>query len=298
MDNSKHEERVNLLKRVEQYEQEGRFDEDTNIDPPAPTLEPDDIDYLRKKITSRWIKTPFAMFLGELFFYRSARKKQIIIKDVYGAENLNEVKGGGIITSNHFNPFEAFAVEKVFLETRKSRRQKLYAVIREGNYTNFPGLYGFLFKNCNTLPLSSNHQTMKKFFEAVEVLLKKKHYILIYPEQSMWWNYRKPKPLKDGAYRFAARNNVPIIPFFITTKPSDILDDAGFPIQEYYVHIGKPIYKDEKLSDKANAQKMKKENFLAWKKVYEEFYGEPLEYTCDKGKLPNYILESLENKED
>ena len=63
MDSSKYEERVNLLKKVEQYELEGRFDEDTNIDPPAPTLEPDDVDYLREKITSKWIKTPVAMFL-------------------------------------------------------------------------------------------------------------------------------------------------------------------------------------------------------------------------------------------
>ena len=298
MDNSKHEERVNLLKKVEQYELEGRFDEDTNVDPPAPTLEPDDIDYLRKKITSKWIKTPFAMLLGEIFFYSSARRKKIIIKDVYGIENLNEVKTGAIITSNHFNPFEAFAIEKVFLETRRSRRQKLYAVIREGNYTNFPGLYGFLFKNCNTLPLSSNHQTMRKFMEAVKILLEKGHFILVYPEQSLWWNYRKPKPLKDGAYRFAVQNNVPIIPFFITTKPSEILDDAGFPIQEYYVHIGKPIYKNPDLNAKENVAIMKKENFLVWKKVYEDFYGIPLEYTCEKGKLPDYILESLENKEN
>ena len=298
MDSSKYEERVNLLKKVEQYELEGRFDEDTNVDPPAPTLEPEDVDYLRKKITSKWIKTPVAMFLGELFFYSSARKKQIIIKDVIGLENLENLDTGGIIVSNHFNPFEAFAVEKIFLESKMSRKHKLYAVIREGNYTNFPGLYGFLFKNCRTLPLSSNHQTMKKFFDAVKTILGDGDFILIYPEQSLWWNYRKPKPLKDGAYRFAVRHNVPIIPFFITTKESDILDDAGFPILEYYVHIEKPIYKDDNLKEKENVQKMKKDNFLIWKKVYEDFYKIPLEYTCDKNKLPDYILESLENKDN
>jgi len=296
MDNSKYEERVNLLKKVEQYELEGRFDEDTSIDPPAPTLEPEDVDYLRKKITSKWIKTPVAMFLGELFFYSSARKKKIIIKDVYGLENLEALKTGGIIVSNHFNPFEAFAIEKIFLESKMSKKHKLYAVIREGNYTNFPGLYGFLFKNCRTLPLSSNHQTMRKFFDAVKTILTKGDFILIYPEQSLWWNYRKPKPLKDGAYRFACRHNVPIIPFFITTKESDILDEAGFPILEYYVHVEKPIYKEDKLREKENITRMKKENFLVWKKIYEDFYQIPLEYTCDKSKLPDYILESLENK--
>lgn len=293
MENSKYEERVNLLKKVEQYEQEGRFDEDTNDDPPAPTLEPDEVDYLKEKITSKWIKTPVAMFLGELYFKTSARKKQVIIKDVYGIENLENLDVGGVVTSNHFNPFEAFAVEKIFLDSKMSKKHKLYAVIREGNYTNFPGLYGFLLKNCNTLPLSSNHQTMRKFFHAVNTILTRGDFVLVYPEQSLWWNYRKPKPLKDGAYRFACRNNVPIIPFFITMKDSDILDDAGFPIQEYYVHIGKPIYKDNNLTEKENIKMMKNENFLVWKKVYEDFYKVSLKYTCDESKLPDYILESL-----
>ena len=295
MDNLKYEERVKLLKRVEQYELEGRFDEDTNIDPPAPVLEPDDIDYLREKITSKWVKTPVAMFLGKLYFKNSAKEKQVIIKDVTGIENLENITTGGIITSNHFNPFEAFTVEKVFLESELGKKRKIYAVIREGNYTNFPGIYGFLLKNCNTLPLSSNHQTMKKFFKAIEILLNRGDFVLIYPEQSMWWNYRKPKPLKDGAYKFACRHNVPVIPFFITTKDSDILDEAGFPILEYYVHVEKPIYKDENLSEKENIKMMKKENFLVWKKIYEKFYNKPLEYTCDNNKLPDYIIEALNN---
>lgn len=293
MDNSKYEERVKLLKKVEQYELEGRFDEDTNINPPAPVLEPEDIDYLKEKASNKLLKTPIATFIGKLYFNNSEKKKQVIIKDIYGLDNLENLNTGGIITSNHFNPFEALTIEKVFLESKIGKKHKLYAVIREGNYTNFSGIYGFLFKNCNTLPLSSNHQTMRKFYNAIETLLKRGDFILIYPEQSMWWNYKKPKPLKDGAYRFACRYNVPIIPFFITTKDSEIIDDAGFPVLEYYINIGKPIYKNDNLTDKENINNMRKENFLVWKNVYENFYKIQLEYTCDKDKLPDYILESL-----
>ena len=49
-------------------------------------------------------------------------------------------------------------------ENEKDKR--LYKVIREGNYTNFPGLYGFFFRNCDTLPLSSNKRTMIEFLKA------------------------------------------------------------------------------------------------------------------------------------
>ena len=160
--------------------------------------------------------------------------------------------------------------------------KKLYKVIREGNFTNFPGLYGFFFRNCDTLPLSSNTQTMIEFMKAVDTILQRGDFILIYPEQSLWWNYRKPKPLKLGAYRFASRNNVPVIPIFITMEDTDIIDDDGFPIQEYTVNIEKPIYPDEELSEKENAKLMLKENSEVWKKVHEEFYEKPLEYTTKK----------------
>ena len=70
----------------------------------------------------------------------------------------------------------------------------------------------------------------------------------------MWWNYRKPKPLKPGAFKMAARNNVPIIPIFITMQDSENLDDEGFPIQEYIVNIEEPIYPDMNLSQKENTE--------------------------------------------
>ena len=83
----------------------------------------------------------------------------------YGKKTEN-ISTGAIITSNHFNPFECFTVEYIFRNQEANKSKVLYKVIREGNYTNFPGFYGYLFKNCYTLPLSSNHQTMKK----VEIL--------------------------------------------------------------------------------------------------------------------------------
>ena len=115
--------------------------------------------------------------------------------------------------------------------------------------------------------------------KAVDVLRQKGDFILIYPEQSMWWNYRKPKPLKPGAFKIAARNNVPVIPIFITMQDSENLDEEGFPIQEYIVNIAEPIYPDENISQKENTEKMLNQNFKIWKEIYENFYGTPLEYT-------------------
>ena len=274
----KSQERIEILEKIKQLEKEGKFDVDAENDPPTIELTPDNVDYLKTKRTNKW-KNKFANKLGERFLDAIIKDNKLIIKDVEGLEN------GAIITCNHFNPFDSFTIEEIFSLSGQRKKKKLYKVIREGNYTNFPGFYGFLFRNADTLPLSSNTRTMIKFMQAADTILKRGDFILIYPEQSLWWNYEKPKPLKNGAYKIATRSNVPVIPIFITMKDSNIIGEDGFPIKEYYVHIEKPIYPDVTLSEKENVEKMKNGNFEVWKNIYEEFYGIPLEYTTVKEEV-------------
>ena len=273
--------RVDVLKKIEKLEEEGKFDVDAEDDPPTIVLTPEDIDYLRTKMTSK-IKRVFANKVGERFLDNLLKNNKLIIKEIRGIENLSKVTTGAIVTCNHFNPFDSFTIEKVFRISGKIEEKKLYKVIREGNYTNFPGLYGFFFRNCDTLPLSSNKRTMIEFMKAVDTLLQNGDFILIYPEQSLWWNYRKPKPLKPGAFKFASRNNVPVIPIFITMEDSDIIGEDGFPVQEYIVNISEPIYPDENLIEKQNTERLLNQNFEIWKNIYENFYGIPLVYTTKK----------------
>ncbi|MCI8654794.1 MAG: 1-acyl-sn-glycerol-3-phosphate acyltransferase [Clostridia bacterium] len=269
--------RQEIQEEIKRLEREGKFDVDVEKDPPTIVLTSDNVDYLREKRTSK-IKAKVANKLGTRFFEEMLKKNKLIIKEVKGLENLNKITTGAIITCNHFNPFDSFTVESIFRTTEPGKSKKLFKVIREGNYTNFPGFYGFLFRNCDTLPLSSNTKTMVEFMKAVDHILQRGDCVLIYPEQSMWWNYRKPKPLKDGAYRMAVRNNVPIIPIFITMEDSDIIGEDGMPIQEYIVNIEKPIYQDDKLTKKENVVIMKSQNFEVWKNIYEDFYQIPLQY--------------------
>ena len=284
----KSKERLEVLEKIDKLEREGKFDIDVENDPPTIELTPDNVDYLRRSGTSK-IKRKVANKIGKKFLKKMIKKNKLIIKEIKGIENLKMVESGAMITCNHFNPFDSFTIEKVFRLAEKNKTKKLYKVIREGNYTNFPGFYGFLFRNCDTLPLSSNRNTMKAFMKSVEEILKKGDFILIYPEQSLWWNYKKPKPLKDGAFRLASRNDVPVIPIFITMQDSNILGEDGFFIQEYIVNIGQPIYPDENLNEKENTAIMKEKNAEYWKQVYEEFYQTTLEYTTIDNKLGKNI---------
>ena len=267
--------RVEVLKKIEIYEREGRFDEDVENDPPAPELLPDGVDYLCKKFSSK-VSRRIANFVADHFFLRLIKKKKLVIDGVTGEEYLTALKNGAIVTCNHFHPYDNYAV---FHCIRKALSKKyLYKVIREGNYTNFPGLYGYFFRHCNTLPLSSNRRTMMNFMSAVNTLLKNGESILIYPEQGMWWNYRKPRPFKIGGFKMAYRAGVPVLPTFITMTDDTRLDESGYPIQRYTVHILPPVYPDETLGEKVGAEKMKDEAYALCKAKYEEIYGVPVTY--------------------
>lgn len=290
----KSKDRLEILEKIKKLEESGIFDVDVEDDPPTIPLSPENVDYLRTSRTSK-IKSRMANRMAKKFLNDLLRDNKLIIKEVKGLENMQNIQTGAIITCNHFSPYDSFTIEKVFRMAGQDKYRELFKVIREGNYTNFPGLYGFFFRNCDTLPLSSNKRTMIEFVKAVDTILKRGDFILIYPEQSMWWNYRKPKPLKNGAFHFAARSNVPIIPVFITMEDSEIIGEDGFPIQEYTVNIGKPIYPDDKLNEKVNTEIMRDKNFDIWKNIYEDFYKTPLEYDIlDKEELEE---QGIENKE-
>ncbi len=268
-------ERIKILKRIEEYEKKGWWDKDVQDNPETFELLPDKVDYLNKKLSSK-IATIFANWAGTRFFEKLLKNKQMIIDEIKGIENFLQIQGGAIITCNHFNACDNYAVWKAIKPHMKGH--KLYKVIREGNFTNSPKPYGLIMRHCNTLPLSSNMDTMKKFMHAVDVLLKKGEKILVYAEQGMWLNYRKPRPLKEGAFRFAAVSNVPVLPIFITMQDSDVLDADGFFVQKYTINILPPIYPDAKLTKKDNIKSMCEQNYQAWVKTYEEFYKIPLTY--------------------
>lgn len=265
-------EKMSLDERINFLIENGRYDIDVFDDPP--TLPLDKMDYLRKNPLNK-SKTFIANMLAKGYINKLIKKGELIIDEIKGIENLEAIDTGAIITCNHFSPFDNFAVQKVFERVQK-KGQKMWKIIREGNYTNPPCLK-FFFKNCDTLPLSSNMHVMGDFLRAVKTLLNRGDFILIYPEESLWPNYKKPKPLKDGAFKFAVRNNVPVVPIFITFNDSGKVDKSGQSIQKYTVNVCPAIYPKEDMKTKENIEYMKNENSRMWNEIYEGFYSETLE---------------------
>ena len=265
-----------LLRRIAALEKKQLWHLDVEDDPETYPLMPDKVDYLNEKLINK-IKNKIANVFGARFFDKMIKNKQLIIKEVRGIENFTAVKGGKIVTCNHFSVGDNYAVWVALREHMQGKL--LYKVIREGNYTNPPKPFGLFMRHCNTLPLSSQRATMVKFMKAFAELLERGETILIYPEQGMWWNYKKPRPMQDGAFSLAVRNKAPIVPIFITMEDSNVMDGDGFFVQEYTLHILPAIYPDASLSLREAKEDMRARNYGAWVEVYEQFYNKKLVYS-------------------
>ncbi len=265
--------------KIEAYERQGLFDQDIAIDPPTIPLKPGTVDYTCRKLSTR-LGTKLANKIGQHHFENMMKRGEVALKEIRGQENLKDLENTGVlVTCNHFSPFDNYAVNKALLPLLQGR--DLYKVIREGNYTNFKGLYGYLFRHCNTLPLSSSMACMREFLAALHTLFARGEKILIYPEQALWPNYRKPRPLKVGSFRLAVKEKMPILPIFITMEDTDIQTKDGSTVQAYTVHIFPPIYPDPSANPREESKRICRANYDLWKETYESFYQIPLTYLTE-----------------
>lgn len=187
---------------------------------------------------------------------------------VYGRKNLKGVRSG-ITTCNHVNKLDAIAIGKAM------RGKKMRYTVAEFN--NMDCSLGSYIRAYGSMPFSTDMKAMKNFNKAVDYYLSNNTFINFFPEQSEWWCYEKPRPVLPGAYHFAAKNNVPIVPIFITFTKTGRLDENGIEKRKFHVHILKPIYPKKDLSLSENKEYLKNENMKAWIKKYEEFYNRTYE---------------------
>ena len=62
------------------------------------------------------------------------------------------------------------------------------------------------------------------------------------------------------------------------------MGEDGFYVQEYTIHISPPIYPQQGLAHRKQAEIMMKKNYEVWKQIYESVYHIPLSYTTQDNK--------------
>ena len=273
------DEKRTIIKNIESALRSGNTFMKVSVNDPTPT--DDDIkriilpfDNKRCSGVSK-IKAFLARKLAESFTKKVNRDTEIV-----GLENALGIRGSAILTSNHYNPTDSTPIR--ILAKHLNKEKRLHISVQESNVF-MTGLFGFLMKNCNTHPFSGNAEYMvKNLRPALESILKNDSLLLIYPEQEMWYNYKKPRELRDGAYHYAALFGVPVIPTFTEMITLDGKRDTdGFLPIKHVLHILPPIYPNISLSVRENRTRMQTIDYILKKKCYEDVYGRKLDSEFD-----------------
>lgn len=203
-----------------------------------------------------------------------------------GLEKIEDIQDGAIITCNHFNQLDSTLVHALI---EKKDSKPVYTVIEETNL-DLPGLFGFLMNYGSNIPISVNYDYMRhEFMDQLEEVRDKKGYILIYPEQEMWFNYRRPRPLKRGAYYYASKLNLPVISLFAQMVDREEMDDENFHQVDYVVHVLDPLYPDPDKSDRLNSIEMARQDEKQRQEAYESIYGRKLSDPFSEDDIAGYV---------
>ncbi len=262
--------RLDVLKSIGECEKRGEFDR--HVDPIdfSKVIKVDGNYHYTKKgfeklkysVEELFIVRPYTVYIN----------KKVMKTEFFGREHLKGIDSA-VLTCNHVFMFDCLAMRAAV------KGHKLYTVAAPFN--NMKGFLGEMMRAGGMMPLSDEPSGLKAFNTAVTKLLEDRNYLLVYPEQAMWWMYEKPRPYKDGAFYIAARHNVPVIPCFITFRPTGKTDEDGIPEKSFIVNILEPVYPDGEKTLRENVAYMKETSYNRCREKYESFYGIPLKYTCE-----------------
>lgn len=193
---------------------------------------------------------------------------------VYGVWRIKDRKklkklGPCISVSNHFGYIDAALTRYAF------GCKKQYIIAAPHNCKQ--NLGGAIIRAATAIPLPINFRGTKAFGETLKYMVARGASLHIYAEKSMWLRYKKPRPFMDGAFHYADRLDIPVVVMQYHIVPSKGLRKL-FGLPKAVVRIADPIYSDKTLPPRQRQLDLKARAEAAAKQLYEEFYGEPLEY--------------------
>lgn len=216
------------------------------------------------KVVGFFLKLIIVLFLPVLTFILFGAR-------VRGKKNLKPLKGGAISICNHFQYFDTFFVRAALGAFRSYHTM--------GPWNNRHDIVGWLMRCGAMLPLTGNLTGMRNFNREVErLIVKKKKIVNFYPEQALWLNYQKPRPMMDGAFHYAVKLNVPVVPIFCTFRKK-----KG-KAKKLRVNVLPLLYPDQNLPKRDRVEDLRIRAQQAWKDCYEKNYGIPLQYLCDNAE--------------
>lgn len=184
---------------------------------------------------------------------------------IKGRKNLKGIKNA-ITISNHIHALDCMLVRQA-----TPFKRNYFTVAPHNNLAGFGGMY---IRSLGALPLPETTGAHKNFNKNIEnILQNKKGYVHFYAEQALWFRYEKSRPYKDGAFHYAVKNNVPVIPIVFLFKELNKFERLFRRNKKIIVKVLKPVYPDNKLNNKENLEHIKTQAQQQYDDEVINFYG-------------------------
>lgn len=268
-----------VIENIKRFSENGEFHNKVELHDPVLTYEDS------RRITDLFVdnRKRFSFKIKSVIARTAAQAATRLLNkttEIVGIDKIPEDIGGMIITSNHFSPIENTVVRHL---TNKLGRKNVCVISQTSNFA-MEGVIGFLMNYADTIPISTEPRYLARDFLSVlkEKLVDEKRAVLLYPEQEMWFNYRKPRPPKNGAYFYSAKLNIPIVSCFVEITDLDIPEkNKDFNKVKYTLHILDVLYPDPDKTAKENTEYMANTDYRLKRECYEKVYGRTLDYTFE-----------------
>ncbi|MCH5165357.1 MAG: 1-acyl-sn-glycerol-3-phosphate acyltransferase [Clostridiales bacterium] len=194
-----------------------------------------------------------------------------VVFGVWRVKDRKKLKklGAYITTANHVGYLDGV------LTLRATGMKSRYIVVAPHNCKSTVG--GRILKSAGVIPLPISIKGARPFNDMLEYVKERKATIHFYPEKSMWIGYKKPRPYKDGAFYYAEKLDIPVVPMLYCFKKPTGLRKL-FHLPKAVIKIADPIYVDKTLKPFERKGDVARRAYAAATEMYEKFYGIPLEY--------------------
>lgn len=218
-------------------------------------------------------KSSIFQFFSDLLYYLIAYPiLYVLTKVIYdlkieGKENLENIETGAISISNHVLILDCAMVGLALKDKR------VFYTTQEDSF-KIPFIRK-LIRLLRAIPIPVENKNKPHFINALHDILYNKNIVHFYPEAALWPYYIKIRNFKTGAFRFAIRNNVPIIPMVFTFREPKGFRKLFKRKKDVTLKILEPIKYEKSVTDENYRHSINEFLKIAYKKMNDysnEFY--------------------------
>ncbi len=153
-------------------------------------------------------------------------------------DNREQLKNGAMLVCNHVYVFDALCLYQA------TRQFRIWIPMYP---KHFNGKSVWFLRHMGGLPLPETRSGVVKFTEAMDEHHRRKEWFLVFPEAVRWNWYQPIRPFREGAFSFAYKYDIPVVPTVITYRERKGIYRLFGPKQLpcVTITIGKPIPVDK-----------------------------------------------------